>query len=115
MRRTNEINEPSTIYVSYDTISEQWHRHFLNHHHKLESIIPESIEAIRIKETSTAVLQIWFDDVKSLIEIYNIQLQNIYNMDETGFSIGSIKATRVIIAKTRLSQYSAEPRTAVSR
>src|SRR5579871_6867344 len=61
MRRTNEINEPLTIYVSYDTIGEQWHRRFLNRHHKLESVIPESIEAIRIKETSTAVLQEWFD------------------------------------------------------
>src|ERR1700694_972233 len=40
----------------------------------------------------------------------NIQPCDTYNMDETGYSIGSIKATRVIIDKTRnVPKYSAIP------
>jgi len=55
-----------------------------------------------VKETSYAVLNKWFVDVESIIRDYNIQPRDIYNMDETGYSIGSIKATRVIIDKQRI-------------
>jgi len=108
-RRATGINEPSAIYVSYDTLGHQWHKRFLNRHSELESIIPESIEAVRIKETSAAVIQKWFDDINYLIQTHDIQPQDTYNMDETGFSIGSIKATRVIIDKTQRSRYAAQP------
>jgi len=108
-RRATGINEPSAIYVSYDTLGQQWHKRFLNRHEELESIIPESIEAVCIKETSAAVIQKWFDNVNYLIQTHDIQPQDTYNMDETGFSIGSIKATRVIIDKTQRSRYAAQP------
>jgi len=108
-RRVIGINEPTCIYIPYDPIGEQWPRRFLNRHSELATIIPESIEAIRIKETSAAVIQNWFDQYASLIQTHNIQPQDIYNMDETGFSIGSIKATRVVIDKTKRSRYSAQP------
>src|SRR5436190_21233949 len=64
--------------------------------------MPEQIDAARVKETSYAVLNKWFVDVESIIRDYNIQPRDIYNMDETGYSIGSIKATRVIIDKQRI-------------
>ena len=106
--RTLEINEPSAIYVLYDSLGEQWCRRFINRHDELEMIIPESIERVRVKESSAAVLQKWFDDVKFIIDTYNIQPQDIYNMHETGFSIGSIHATRVVIDKTQRSRNSAQ-------
>ena len=62
--------------------------------------MPEQIEAARVKESSHAVLQKRFDNVKSIINDYYIQPCDTYNMDETGYSIGSIKATRVVIDKT---------------
>ena len=78
-------------------------------HPELTSLIAEQIEAVRIKETSRPILEKWFADVKSIIDEFNIQPQDIYNMDETGFSIGSIKATRVIIDRTQNIRYSAYP------
>ena len=60
----------------------------------LESIMAKSIEAVWIKETSHMILMKWFDDVKSIIDKHDIHPRNIYNMDETGLSIGCIKATR---------------------
>jgi DDE superfamily endonuclease len=81
----------------------------MNRHNELHSIIPEAIEAVRIKESSYAVLQKWFDDVHFLIQTHNIRSENTYNMDETVFSLGSIKATRVVLDKTERSRYSAQP------
>src|SRR5436853_7853626 len=71
--------------------------------------MPEQIDVARVKESSHAALQKWFNDVKSIIDEHSIQPENTYNMDETGFSIGSIKATRVVIDKTKNIRYSAIP------
>ena len=71
--------------------------------------MPEQIYAARIKESTHSAIQKWFTDVKSIIDDYDVLPCNIYNMDETGFSIGAIKATRVIIDKTKNIRYSAIP------
>jgi len=108
-RRVIGINDPSITHVAYDEIGEQWVKRFMSRHPDLDSLIAEQIEAARIKETSRPVLEKWFTDVKSIIDEFNIEPQDIYNMDETGFSIGSIKATRVIIDRTQNIRYSAYP------
>jgi DDE superfamily endonuclease len=100
------INKPSITYVSYDVIADQWVGRFIMRHLELQSIMAEQIEATRIKETSSRpVLEKWFTDVKSIIDEFNIKQKNIYNMDETGCSIGSIKATGVIIDQTANIRY----------
>jgi hypothetical protein len=55
------------------------------------------------------MFQKWFANVKSIIDKYDIQPCDIYNIDETGVSIGSTKVTRVIIDKTKNIRYSANP------
>jgi len=108
-RRVIEINNPSIIHVSYDAIGDQWVGRFLTRHPELQCLIAEQIEATRITDTSRPVLEKWFAAVKSIIDEFNIDPKNIHNMDETGCSIGSIKATRVIIDRTKNIRYSAYP------
>jgi len=108
-RRVIGVNDESITHVSYDSIGEQWVRRFITRHPDLETIIGESIDAVRVKETSHEILSKWFNDVKLLIDQYDIRPRNIYNMDETGSSIGTIKATRVVVDKTARSRYSAQP------
>ena len=108
-RRVIGVNDPSITHVSFDTIGEQWVSRFMARHPKLESTIAEQIDCARVKESTYPILEKWFQDVKSLIDDYDIQLKDIYNMDETGCSIGSIKATRVIIDQTKNQRYSAHP------
>jgi hypothetical protein len=40
---------------------------------------------------------------------YNIDLKNVYNMDESGLAIGKIQATHVIINAELRSKYQAQP------
>jgi hypothetical protein len=108
-RRTIGVNNDSITLIKYDSIGEQWVSRFLGRHSQLASIMPEQIDAARVKETSYEVLQKWFTELKSIIDEHQIQPQDIYNMDETGYSVGYIKATRVIIDKTRNLRYSAIP------
>ena len=42
----------------------------------------------------------WFDIYKDLIICLGIEKHNIYNIDETRFSIGKIESTRIIIDST---------------
>ena len=81
----------------------------MNCHLELQSIISQQIEAAPIHESSHSVIQKWFNDVKSMIDEYDIQPQDIYNMDKTGYSISSIKAVRIIIDRTQNIRYAAYP------
>ena len=42
----------------------------------------------------------WFDAYKDLITRLGIENHNMYNMDETGFSIGTMESTRIIVDST---------------
>ncbi len=108
-RRTLGINDASITLVQYNEIGEKWVTWFLEHHSELASIMPEQIDGARVNESSHEVFQKWFADVKSIIDEYDIQPCDIYNMDETSFSIGSIKVTCVIIDKMKNIRYSANP------
>ena len=72
-RRTLGINDASITLVQYNEIGEKWVTRFLERHSELASIMPEQIDAARVKESSHEVFQKWFADVKSIIDEYNIQ------------------------------------------
>ena len=42
-------------------------------------------------------LKQWFDDLNDAIKTYKILPENMYNIDESGFSIGEVEASRCII------------------
>ena len=42
----------------------------------------------------------WFNAYKDLMTRLHIQEHNVYNMDETGFSIGTMESTRIIVDST---------------
>jgi hypothetical protein len=70
-------------------IGDSWVQHFFNRHPELETQIGRTIEAARLKEVS-----------KAAIKKYNIESENMYNMDETGFAFGFIQAAQVVINKS---------------
>ena len=47
----------------------------------------------------------WFDAYKDLMTRLGIEKHNVYNMDETGFSIGTMESTRIIIDITLRMRY----------
>ena len=108
-RRVKDINEAGMKLVEYDDIGKDWVRRFLLRHPELASVTPESIDAVRVKDTSPERLQQWFADLEKVITEYNIKPENIYNMDETGFSIGEKEAGRCIINVQVRQKYQAKP------
>jgi DDE superfamily endonuclease/Tc5 transposase DNA-binding domain/helix-turn-helix, Psq domain len=88
--------------INLNTVGSQWLPRFLGRHSELSSVVSNKIDAQRVKGTDPARLRKWFDDLRRVMDEYKIEPQNIYNMDESGFSIGEIEASKVIInAETR--------------
>jgi hypothetical protein len=96
-RRVKNINEDGLQLVEYDDIGKQWVQRFLSRHPELAGVRPRSIDAARVKDTSPERLQRWFDDLEKVVTEYKIKPENMYNMDESGFSIGEKEAGKCII------------------
>ena len=78
-------------------------------HPQLESARRKCIEATRIKDMSPERLKQWFEDLQSIIKEYDIELENIYNMNESGFAIGDVEASLRIINATIRQKFQAKP------
>jgi hypothetical protein len=51
------------------------------------------------------VLDAWFDVYKKVVQEQGIKPGNTYNMDESGFSIGTMESTRIIIDSTLCTKH----------
>ena len=58
-----------------------------------------------MKESTPEAIKEWFDTFEKVMRDYNVRPENIYNMDETGFCIGSAQRGRVIINAQIRSQF----------
>lgn len=68
-------------------------------HPELKSTVGKIINVTQVKEVTKEKLTAWFNDVNKVFEENNINKKNVYNMDESGFSIRKINTMCVIINK----------------
>lgn len=107
--RTTTINDKSETLVVYTPTGKEWSQRFLHRHPQLKTIIVRSIEASRLKETTSEIVGKFFEIFKKTIQEEGILNENIYNMDESGNSIGTIQAACAIIDSSVPMVYYAEP------
>ena len=81
----------------------------LSRHPELLSTVGQTIELGRVKDTTKEALMTWFDAFKHVIDDLYVSPENIYNFDKSGFSIGKIEATRVIINSKLHQRYQVQP------
>jgi hypothetical protein len=108
-RRVASINDVSIELVLYNPIGDEWPERFLSRHPELQSIYTRRIDVACMKESTLKAIQEWFDTFERIGREYNIALKDIYNMDKTGFSIGSIQRGKVIINSEIRNQFQANP------
>ena len=103
-RRVQNINDPSVNYVEYPPIGKDWIKRFLRRHSELSSVTARTIDASRVKAATPETISHWFNVLEQVIDEYNIIEENTYNMDESGFAIGEIEATKCIV-NSRVRQH----------
>lgn len=86
-------------------IRKEWVRRFLNQHLNLKGKRARQIDAAWLKEVSPENVTEWFAAVERVIQDYDVKPENIYNIDDTGFSIGSTQAGYVIVDDNVQSQF----------
>jgi hypothetical protein len=91
-QRFRPINDDSLERVSYLPIGKKWVNHFLKCHPQLKPIVGRAIDASYIKDMTKEALMNYFNDVRKVFDEHKIDMKNVYNMDESGFTIGKISA-----------------------
>ena len=107
--RSNRLSQnepPSKINFP---IGDSWVQRFIHRHPKLETACSHAIEAARIKDVTKEDIDRWFDELEKTIKEKNIRIEDMYNMDETGFAIGVIQRSYVVVNKESKTRYQAQP------
>lgn len=86
-KRVCDVNDENIEHVSYPPIGQQWVQRFLQRYPFMKTCLSKAIEAARIKDMSSSLVLEFFEVLVNLIETYNIRLEDIYNMDETGITL----------------------------
>ena len=81
-------------------IGDSWVQRFIHRHPHLETTYIRTIEAVRVQVATAEAFDTWFKELRKTIEEKNIRTEDIYNMNETEFSIGAIKGSYVVVNKT---------------
>jgi hypothetical protein len=67
------------------------------------------LEFSRGKDTTVEDIHVWFTAFQDALKEHNIEQHNVYNMDETGFAIGTSQSNKVVIDGTLRTRYKIEP------
>ncbi|XP_018560825.1 uncharacterized protein LOC108903210 [Anoplophora glabripennis] len=78
---------------------EQWYSNFMRRHPELSLRTPESTSIARACGFNRPQVQRFFENLKTAREKHNLELDNIYNVDETGIQTSAKRPPKVISTK----------------
>ena len=90
-------------------IGQNWVPRFIERHPQIKSVLGRRIEASRMEGATEEAINAWFDAFQETVDKFKISDSNIYNMDETGFAIGSMESTRIIVDSATRTKWQANP------
>jgi SPX domain protein involved in polyphosphate accumulation len=86
------------------TVGEKWVYNFINQHNKIKTQFSRRYNHQRAKYKDLKIIQEWFNHVQITIMQHGIALEDIYNFNETGFAMGLVATTKVVIRAKIVSQ-----------
>jgi hypothetical protein len=89
-------------------LGQQWSTRFLQCHPNLKTVMGRAIEAARLKEATSDPMTYFFKEFERVITEYGIELENMYNIDESGFAQGTTETNNVIINVNSCIRYQAQ-------
>ncbi len=90
-------------------LGRDWVPRFIIRHPHLTVAIGRRIESVRMDGATKPVLDAWFDAYQNVVQKHGIKQEDTYNMDESGFSIGTMESTRIVIDSTLRTKHQAHP------
>ena len=108
-RRAASVNTPSMQLVSYSPLGKRWVSRFITRHRFLKSVYARRIDANRADQSKREVIERWFNVVAQVFAEYDIDLENVYDMDESGFNVGIIQVGRRVMDSRCNVNYRKQP------
>jgi len=108
-RRVAEINSDEIELVRLPPIGQDWVKRFLKRYPNLGTVRSHAMDLARWRDTSPESINEWFDAFEDAMRTHHFNTSDIYNMDETGFAIGTSQSNRVVIDTTLRTRYKVEP------
>jgi hypothetical protein len=108
-RRVASVNTDGMQLVNMPSLGKDWVKRFILRHPEVKTTISAKIDVARWKDSTPESIHEWFDAFNDTCRKFRYNNKNIYNMDETGFSIGTSQCNRVIIDSTLRTRYKVEP------
>lgn len=99
----------NTTPTQLPPIGHEWLYRFLNRYPTLKGTYSRQLETLRHQEATFEKISQWFSAFQSRFNEQNYELQNVYNMDETGFAVGTTQSTRIIVDSTQKSNWKVTP------
>jgi DDE superfamily endonuclease/Tc5 transposase DNA-binding domain/helix-turn-helix, Psq domain len=93
------------------SVGVNWHQRFLHRNPLIRTKIGRKMDYQRVQNTRPEVLKPWFDEFKAIIERYNVDPANIWNMDESGLGLGRCTNQRVVGSSQTSSSIVQSPET----
>lgn len=108
--QANRMKGNGTYNQLFRPLGHNWVHSFKNRHEELRTVWSKEIEVARVRGTERERLERWFMEISRLRATHLYDLDDIWNMDETGFGVGSGTKTKVFIVVDK--EYPERSRTA---
>lgn len=95
----------SATQPSTHPIGEHWLDRFRARNPEIAGVWTCQIESARFTATNFEGVKKWFDAVVELWEQHQYALENVYNMDESGFAVGVSQSSRALVNIKELSKW----------
>jgi hypothetical protein len=82
--------------TSAQPVGKNWVSSFINRHGEVKSRFARRYNYSRAKCEDPRVIKTWFKQLEEVRKQWGIQDDDIFNFDETGFSMGLIANTKVV-------------------
>jgi hypothetical protein len=94
--------------ISGTGVSERWVQRFRARHPELKVKWTTGLEHCRAQALNPTAVASFYDNLKSLVDKYEIAEENIYNMDEKGIQLGMGKRVRAIVDRDQKTIHQVE-------
>ena len=91
-----EITPTSSVSSSVPLLGKNWINKFCRRHPSVVLTWTRALDTARIDGDTLQNLVAWFAELRGLYDRHGYAPENIYNMEETGFAIGSAQSTCVL-------------------
>ena len=81
-------------------LGKNWTTKFIKRHPQLATMHPQRIDISRLTTLDPSIITTFFTSFRDLCEQYQVEDQDIYNMNEKGFQMGQTNGEQVIVNKS---------------